>query len=40
LNLVRDDDKRRFREGESRMITRIKDAGRVWTYKTTSQSEL
>jgi acyl-CoA hydrolase len=38
LNLDSDNDKRRFRGGESRMITRLKDAGRVWTSKTTSQS--
>ncbi len=31
LNLDREDDKRRFREGESRMIIRLKDAGRVST---------
>jgi acyl-CoA hydrolase len=29
LNLVRDIDKRRFCEGESRMMVRLKDAGRV-----------
>lgn len=29
LNLVTDNDKRRFREGESRMMVRLKDAGRV-----------
>jgi acyl-CoA hydrolase len=29
LNLVSDIDKRRFREGESRMMVRLKDAGRV-----------
>ena len=39
LNLDREDDKRRFREGESRMIDRLKDAGKAWTSKTTSQSE-
>jgi acyl-CoA hydrolase len=29
LNLVTDNDKRRFREGELRMMARLKDAGRV-----------
>lgn len=29
LNLVTDNDKRRFREGESRMMVRLKDAGRL-----------
>lgn len=29
LNLVTDNDKRRFREGELRMMVRLKDAGRV-----------
>jgi acyl-CoA hydrolase len=29
LNLVTDNDKRRFREGELRMLVRLKDAGRV-----------
>jgi acyl-CoA hydrolase len=31
LNLVTDNDKKRFREGELRMINRLKDAGRVST---------
>ena len=29
LNLITDNDKRRFREGESRMMVRLKDAGRL-----------
>ncbi len=41
LNLESNDDKRRFSDGESRMITRLKDVGREynWISKTTSQGE-
>ena len=41
LNLESNDDKRRFSDGESRMITRLKDVGREynWISKTISQGE-
>ena len=40
LILDTDEDKKRFHEGESRMMNRLREAGRIWEYDRSEQLPL